>query len=611
MRLANEELSKRDLRHIFLAEDRDRWRSCPFDYDPKRDLVLTFDFGLKREIEAAGGKAEYLDHLVAPEVMERYNHEMYAFFAAWHYDQAGEDIFAYRGLKVGNAFRIEIWNDVTYNSRLFISLIAVKGLRYEKIYCGLEDKRALDFLLQLDGRAVAWPPGRQTPAGTKYYFPIFRWNGEKLNRTGLKTRARSFLTGLADRLLGLVDKFSPAGKRRPAVVVHNYYPTVEIIRRLKKDKTLEVILESSPVPELFTQRRLPVWRTSGKHRRLASEKIKDFWQKKCAGWSVEGVDLSEPLYRSVVDRIERSLPYHLYYVDALTRFFSVQSPSLAVAIANIGSINCLVLNYCEKHGVPRYLIINGLMLSASMDEAKDATWINSYGRSIRDNYFRGLNNVVSLGDARMDAYAVGGRKSVDRENPTIVIGAAGYDNCDLNSYVAYEFDYLNDVLTALRELRQKGRPMRLVLKIRANGYLGQYRSFIDEYFPDLPVELVDGRPIREVLSAADLYVSIYSQTIFEAAAAGVPAIYYKKDTQILFPPFDGRSELVTAVDAADLKGKIELFYGRSEIFNGFMDKKAMEKYIGPLDGKNLERNLEFIYSLVFPGREREVAHVGD
>jgi spore coat polysaccharide biosynthesis predicted glycosyltransferase SpsG len=104
--------------------------------------------------------------------------------------------------------------------------------------------------------------------------------------------------------------------------------------------------------------------------------------------------------------------------------------------------------------------------------------------------------------------------------------------------------------------------------------------------------------MREVLLKAEFFISIYSQTLFEASCLGIPVLYYKKDTQVSHPPFDGKSELVTAFCFDDLVAKMEMFYSNHSIYEPFMDKKVMEKYVGALDGKNTERNLDFIYSLV-------------
>lgn len=139
--------------------------------------------------------------------------------------------------------------------------------------------------------------------------------------------------------------------------------------------------------------------------------------------------------------------------------------------------------------------------------------------------------------------------------------------------------------------------MSLIIKVRSNGYIDQYNDFIKEFYPDLPIEVYDSIPIAQLLNRADFYISFYSQTLFEASCLGISALYYKKDTEHLDPPFDGRSELVTARNLGELGEKIEAFYANDAIYDPFKKKDVMEKYIGPLDGNNLKRNMDFIYSL--------------
>ena len=234
-----------------------------------------------------------------------------------------------------------------------------------------------------------------------------------------------------------------------------------------------------------------------------------------------------------------------------------------------------------------------------LDEAKDATWINSYGESIKKNYFKKMKNVICLGDPRMDKYKGDDHKPINYQIPTIVVGAAGFSNINLNSYVAFEYDFINDVAYACRQLRENGNAMNLVIKVRANGYIDQYKRFFDEYYPDLSITLYDSISMHNVLLHADFYISIYSQTLFEASCLGIPVLYYKKDTELNDPPFDGNSELVTAVSQQELIEKIKLFYLKSPIYEPFKEKQIMQKYIGPLDGRNLDRNMDFIFSLIY------------
>ena len=105
--------------------------------------------------------------------------------------------------------------------------------------------------------------------------------------------------------------------------------------------------------------------------------------------------------------------------------------------------------------------------------------------------------------------------------------------------------------------------------------------------------------MRNVLEKTDFYISIYSQTLFEASCLGIPCLYYKKDTEIINdPPFDGYSELVTVGNVEDLIDAITDFRSGDQRYDAFLERRVMEKYIGPLDGKNGERNIDYIYYLL-------------
>ena len=110
-----------------------------------------------------------------------------------------------------------------------------------------------------------------------------------------------------------------------------------------------------------------------------------------------------------------------------------------------------------------------------------------------------------------------------------------------------------------------------------------------------------------MLERADFYISIYSQTLFEASCLGVPALYYRKDTEIMFAPFDGKSELVTVDNVDDLVGALEEFRAGGSRFDAFLRREVMEKYIGPLDGCCFERNLLQIEKLLFQETQEAAA----
>lgn len=321
-----------------------------------------------------------------------------------------------------------------------------------------------------------------------------------------------------------------------------------------------------------------------------------FVSEKVTKWDIEGVGIDNILYQVILQQVSQYLPDYLKTLDAIIGDFRHRQLKLMVPVTDFWMTNCLMMNYCDANNIPIYMIINGFLGPAYGDEAKHATVINSYGESIKNNYFRGMNNIVCMGDPRTDQYAcVEEREQTWTDTPTIMIGAAGFNVMDLNSYVAYEFDFFNDVLAACGILVENGRKMNLVFECRANGIKDQYTNFVQEFYPDISVQLYDQIPFGQLIDQADFYLSFYSQTLFEASCLGIPALYYKKDSEIIDPPFDGVSELVTAISFDDLVHKMDLFYQRDPIYNTFQEKQVMKKYLGPLDGHNLERNVDFIY----------------
>jgi hypothetical protein len=256
------------------------------------------------------------------------------------------------------------------------------------------------------------------------------------------------------------------------------------------------------------------------------------------------------------------------------------------------------MNYAKNNNIPIFMIANGLLNMSFENDGRNSDYINCYSEAVKEDYFNNSENAFCLGDPRMDKYYLSPKKQINRENPVIIIGAAGFNSIDLNSYLAYEFDFLYDILKVLTKVRQNGSNNKIILKVRDNGYAHQYQNFVNEYFYDLNIEVIQKTPFSTLIVRADLYISIYSQTLLEASCLDIPVIYYKKDTQFINRPFDGKSELVTANDIIELQEKIDLFYNGSNVYDAFMDKSVLEKYIGPLDGKNTQRNTDFIMDLV-------------
>lgn len=589
-------------RNVLVLDSRAWFNTCRDRYDPKTDLVLTYDLALKREIEGLGGRAYYADRLLDREVMQSNNFLTYEFFRKWHFNASGEDLFAYKGIPFGFSLRIYFWTEYVFYVRARLCLETLREVAYDKLFAGTALGLVESILkeMQMDFTPVDRDTSSRLPS---YYFPVHAFMNESIIRRDLKSRLVTILTWAIGNLLSWFDRALRTQSVKPAVFVQNYHPTGDLISRLKKDKKVRVVgvaLSKSFLKNISHSRYVPLWPGVEKFRSVAQELLRNFRSNRCAKLILaNGVDISEGAYAIIDRQVSIYLAEAIRMLDGASRYLEKNPIALEVMISNVGGLDGFIDSVCKVSGVPSFLIINGWLGSAFVDEGKYATTINAYSTSIKENYFRDQRNVVCLGDPRMDGYTPPAqRRSVKSEAFTVLIGASGFDNMDLNSHIAVEFDFMFDVLTALRTIKNQNPGMRIIIKVRANGYLSQYQAFMNEFFPALVDELVDKVRMKDVLLKSDYYISFYSQTLFEASCLGIPCVYYRNDRAFWDPPFDGCSELVTVSSVEDLVDAVNDFRTASTRYDAFLDRSVVEKYIGPLDGRNLERNLNYVYDLL-------------
>jgi hypothetical protein len=584
-------------RRIHIVDGRKRFTSAREAYDPATDLVLTYDFGLKREIERLGGDVAYVDHLVDADTMQANNFRLYRFFERWHLDSSGEDIFTHDGVPFGFSFRLEFWNDFVFHARTWLCVERIVGLVHESLFVGTAVGEVEKVLRAMN---VAFTPlDGSVGTSDSYFFPIHEWMEANIRRRGVKALILDTLTWAIARVYVIRDTLSRHRYRRPSIFVQEYYPTANVISRLRSGGRVRVV---GPVPtraHLFG-RFVPLPFGARRRAVAAQAMLSAFRSRRCERLVLQsGTDIAASVYSLIEARISGRVAESIRVIDGARRYLSRDPFRLVLLISNIGEIITLVNCVCSAGGIPSYLIINGLLAAEYGDDSKHATVINAYSESIRDNYFRGMENVVCLGDPRMDAYPPVARRDFTPADFTITIGASGFNPTDLNSFVAVEFEFIHGVLQAISRVRDaSGASIRVTIKVRANGSRSQYVRFTAEYFPELGCTIVDDAPIRSVLEETDLFVSIYSQTLFEASCMGIPVVYFRVGDVFKYPPFDGRSELVTVDSVSALAQAIEDFRNRHERFDAFLNRSVMERYIGPLDGNNLERNVALIYQML-------------
>jgi hypothetical protein len=581
--------------NIFIIEDRNKWENCSLQCEKEHDLVLCIDFALKKELENQGYSVAFLDHLVDGNIMQQHNIEMHDFLHNWFRSSSGQSLLQYEGFDIGDAFLLNVLNDITYFCHFFFNLLTIRDIQHQTLFICVQE-RLITYILNKLNIPYTLINANQINDNPVYFYPISKWMNEKVSRASLKDKIKDTVALTVDYVFTAFDAlFRSKGKL--FLYIQAYHPTFGIIKELKKDKNISVLLGNyTSIKAIYNERRILF---PAKSKKIdTSAIIESFNSTKKTVWCVNEVRLSDYLHDVIKPIVINNIDTAVSRAKAIKSFLKKNPIKLMVPVTDLWLTNRLIMQYCLNNNVPIFMIINGLLASDFYRDATDSDWVNCYSESIKRNYFKNVAKAIPLGDPRMDVYAAMESKKINRENPVIVIGAAGFSPIDLNSYLAYEFDFLYDILTALSAKRAQGLTNTIILKVRANGYFDLYKSFTDEYFADLDIHIEQNTSFINVIKNADLYISFYSQTILEASCIGIPAIYYKNDNQFVHAPFDCQSELVTATNIEELQNAINAFYNSDDCFDKFMDKMILEKYIGKLDGKNTRRNIDFIYSLI-------------
>ena len=536
--------------------------------------------------------------------MERNNFLIYDYFARWNLDKDGKDLLRYRGVDFGFSFRLNFWNDYVTYIRLFLSALVVNELDFRKLFlCSNDQVENIFEIIGSDFNVIK--PKVWKSKG--FYFQIDKWIDQKIRPSGLRKffyKTREIAASFIGNAKSFQDKLFPNNKK--VIFFQAYHPTYSLINfeilRGKNQVLLDNFAKNGPFINKFKQRIVPISTNTNGFNFFADEIMLKLKKGACNQLKIvlnnNEFDITNGINEIIFRRVDEALINKLKLIEDSISYLNSNRVNLLILIANIGEFSTIFDLVCKSKNIPSFMIINGLMAHNYMDEAKHATYINSYSQSIKENYFKGMKNIVAIGDPRMDKYPTPKIKKINRKAPTIVIGASGFNTTNLNSYTAVEFDFIYDILQAIQAFQ---KDVKVIIKVRPNGFKEQYLDFVSEYFDKLDVEVVFSKPVRRVLEKSDLYITIYSQTLFEASCMGIPVIYYKKDTEVINPPFDGKSELVTIYDVQELIEALNDFKKNHSRFNAFLDRSVMEKYIGPLDGRNLDRNINFIENILNNG----------
>jgi len=187
-------------RNIYILESRDYWSPYAEDFIAEQDLVLTFDFGLKHEIEGFGGSAFYVDSLCSSDEMQQNNFLAAEFFKRWHYDKAGNDFFTAQDVPFGFAFRIEIWSEYLQYVRQRANLEKLRTVEYQTIFIAENIGWVGDILNEM-GLRFETINKQIVSDQAVYFFDIHKYMHDALHGKSIK----NILGPMSQKLIHLVS----------------------------------------------------------------------------------------------------------------------------------------------------------------------------------------------------------------------------------------------------------------------------------------------------------------------------------------------------------------------------------------------------------------------
>lgn len=592
-------------RKIFYIPSRDHLIRVQNQIAFTEDLILTFDFSVKKLVEISGGVCEYIDKLVPAKIMHKNNFLLQEFIEKWNFGPNNQDLFVYKGVKFGRSFQIEFISELFSVVRLAEGIFRLTNERQQHSQIILVDPERVitdilkDLQIQFSHQILDI-----SKVSESYYFDVNLYMDQSLNRKSVKHKVLLFVK----KSQAILTRFVSTKKdyKKKNIYVQLYHPTYGILEQLRKSTGVQTLLAPGlnygSWLEILKQRSIPIHRVKKNQLGFAKEIMENYRSSRCTELILEGnLNITSCAYRTIDYYVEKRIGEAIGIIDDIQRFIKIDSIDLLILVTNYGFFDSILSSVATNFKVPSYLIINGMLVSKYGNDSKNATLINSYGVRMAEDYFKGSQNVVYLGDPRMDKY-FSKLSKVNRfsESSALVIGigTAGLNNTDLVSYAAFEFEFLYACLFAIQLLQNSGKIIEIRLRVRANGVVNKYKRFVEEYFPDLTIFFCQEETLLDYFEKLNLYISFYSQTLLEASAMGIPVIYFKFDEEDLFPPFDSRSELVTAESKERLFSLIKDFNANEEIYRKFMDSATLEKYIGFVDGGNLQRNIRAIEGML-------------
>jgi hypothetical protein len=295
---------------------------------------------------------------------------------------------------------------------------------------------------------------------------------------------------------------------------------------------------------------------------------------------IAGVDVWPAVREPLAEILDRYRRYAAETAPALRRELR-RSGVRAVLVPFDGAPTArLLVRLAQAEAIPTLVLNDGFKADDLGREGMAADVALTWSTSMRDSYFRRRADGTAIVTGNPRVATIPPVRGVALPPRRVLVGGFTYSPMDLNCGRSDVERFTTEVLDGVAE----GAPdARVTLKLHPADEPGHYGEL-------LTGRAVDVRASGDVLGLfgdADVYVSTYTTSLIEAAAAGLPIVYYRVNPQRIGPPFDGDPWLGrrTATTPAELAALL----GDAELLQEPPPPGWIEHVLGPRDGHASDR----------------------